>query len=100
MSKTVVEVDIVIGQPPESIQVAKVVLVKKGDLYISSLAPPFLAGKHSYHETGVSHHYVDLFQERVGEGKPAGQKLRGLKGFLLVNGWGCPTVLDPTGYQP
>src|SRR5215471_4559851 len=100
MSKNVIEIDVVIGEPPESIHVAKVVLVKKGDLYISRLAPDFIAAKSSYHESGISHSYVNLLGRRTGEGEPAGQKLRGLKGYLMVNGWGVPTVLDPTGYIP
>jgi hypothetical protein len=99
MSKNVIEINVVIGEPPDSIHVAKVVLVKKGDLYISPLAPDFITGKHSYHESGIAHTYSDLIKERIGEGEPAGQKLRGMKGHFRVDGWGCPEVLEPTGYQ-
>jgi hypothetical protein len=99
MSKNDIEIDVVIGKPPDSIRVAKVVLAKKGDLYISQFAPKVAGRKHSYHETGISHSYIDLLGgERIGEGRPAGQKLRGMKGHLLVNAWGVPTVLEPTGY--
>ena len=99
MAKNLVEIDIVIGEPPEAVQVAKVLLVQKGDLYVMNLAPDFTAGKFSYHESGVSHHYSDLVERRAGEGRPAGDKLRGMKGHLRVAGWGCPAVLEPTGYQ-
>jgi hypothetical protein len=100
VSKNVVEVSVVIGEPPDSIRVATVVMVKKGDLYISHVAPNVITSKHSYHESGISHTYVDLIQRRTGEGEPAGQQLRGMKDHLLVDGWGCPEVLEPTGYQP
>ena len=100
MSKNVLEIDLVIGQPPDSIRVAKVVLLKKGDLYISRFAPNFITSKHSYHESGISHMYVDLIKQRLREGEPAGRKLRGLKGHLMVDAWACPTLLEPTGYTP
>jgi hypothetical protein len=101
MSSNVIEMDVVIGQPPDSIRVAKVVLVKKGDLYTSQLAPDVISAKNSYHESGVSHSYVDLLGgRRTGEGEPAGRKLRGMKGHLMVNGWGVPEVLESTGYIP
>src|SRR5690348_15706633 len=100
MSKNVAEIDVVMGEPPSSIHIAKVVLVKKGDLYISRLAPDVMSGKHSYHESGITHDYVDLIQRRAGEGEPARRKLRGIKGHLLVSGWGCPQPLEPTGYVP
>ena len=86
MAKNFVEIDVVIGDPPASVHVAKVVLVKKGDLYVMNLAPELMAGKHSYHESGVSHSYRNLVGRRSGEGEPAGTKLRGLKGHLLVTG--------------
>jgi len=91
---------VVIGEPRESVRVAKVVLVKKGDLYVSHLAPDIISGKHSYHESGVSHSYVDLINDSVGEGEPAGRKLRGMSCYLMVTSWGCPEVLQPTGFQP
>ena len=69
MSKNVVEIDVVMGDPPSSIHVAKVVLVKKGDLYISRLAPDVMSGKHSYHESGITHDYVDLIQRRARRGR-------------------------------
>lgn len=100
VSKNIIEIDVVIGEPPDSVHVAKVVIVKKGDLYISTLAPDFMTGKESYHESGVSHSYSDLLKERLGEGEPAGPKLRGMNGHLMLDGRGCPRVLEPTGYQP
>jgi hypothetical protein len=100
VGKNLVEIDIAIGNPPASVQVAKVLLVKKGDLYVMNLAPGVIAGKFSYHESGVNHSYRTLIGRRSGEGEDAGAKLRGLKGHRMVTGWGCPTVLKPTGYVP
>ena len=100
MSKNVIEIDVVIGEPPDSIRVAKVVLVKKGDLYVRQFAPEFFESK-AITTVGINHAYIDLLGgERIGEGQPAGQKLRGMKGHLLVNAWGVPTVLEPAATFP
>jgi len=99
VSSALVEINVVIGAPPDSVQAAKVLLVKKGDLYVTNLAPLVMEGKYSYHESGVRHRYTELVGRRSGEGEPAGTKLRGMKGHLRVTGWGNPGVLGPTGYQ-
>lgn len=100
MSKNLIEIDVVIGEPPNSAQVAKVLLVKKGDLYISQLDPSLIAGKVSYHQSGISHAYRELIKGRSGEGQPAGEKLKGMKGHRLINGWGCPSAPESTGFEP
>ena len=96
MSKKILEVYTVLGQPPDSVLVAKIWMEKQGDLYVTTHAPHLLAGKYSYHETGITHWYTDLVGRRSGEGERPLQKLRGMRGFEMVTGWGCPVVLEPT----
>ena len=52
MSKTLVELYTVLGQPPDSVLLAKVWIQKPGDLYVANFAS-VLAGKYSYHASGV-----------------------------------------------
>jgi hypothetical protein len=100
MSKKVLEIYTVLGEPPNSVLVAKIWIEKQGDLYVTTHAPHLLAGKYSYHESGITHRYTELVRSRSGEGEHPGQKLRGMRGFQMVTAWGCPVALEPTGYQP
>ena len=100
MSKKLVELYTVLGDHPDSVLVAKAWLETKGDLYVTRHAPHLLAGKYSYHKSGVTHSYTELVSRRAGEGQPLGQTLRGLQGYQRITGWGCPAVLEPTGYEP
>lgn len=96
MSKKLLEIYTVLGQPPDSVLIAKVWMEKSGDLYVTRHAPHLLSGKYSYHKSGVTHSYTDLVRRRSGEGEPLAQK----RGFQMVTAWGCPAVLEPTGYEP
>ncbi|HZP26307.1 MAG TPA: hypothetical protein VFB90_04585, partial [Dehalococcoidia bacterium] len=100
MSKKILELYTVLGEPPNSILVAKAWMEKQGDLYVVNHAPHLLAGKFSYHASGVTHKYTELIQRRVGHGEPPRQRLQGMRGFEMITGWGCPVVLEPTGYEP
>jgi hypothetical protein len=55
VSKKLVELYTVLGDYPDSLLLAKVWLEKKGDVYVTRHAPNLLAGKYSYHESGVNH---------------------------------------------
>lgn len=99
MSKKPLEIYVVLGEPPASVLAAKVWLESKGDLYVTNHAH-LLAGKYSYHATGVTHSYMEAFQRRMGTGAPPFEKLRGMKGFQEALGLMCPTPLAPTGYSP
>jgi hypothetical protein len=100
VSKKILEIYTILGQPPDSLLIAKVWMEKKGDLYVTTHAPHLLGGKYSYHESGITHSYTDLVGIRSGEGQRPGRKLRGMRGFQAVVGWGCPGVVEPTGYEP
>jgi len=100
MSKKVLELYTVLGEPPDSLLIAKVWLEKRGDFYVTTHPPHLLAGKYSYHASGITHRYTELIGRRVGVGEPRRQKLGGMRGFQVVTGWGCPGVLPPTGYKP
>jgi len=73
---------------------------KHGDLYVTTHAPQLLEGKYSYHESGITHRYAELIRRRSGAGQPPRQRLRGMRGFEMVTGWGCPIVVEPTGCEP
>jgi hypothetical protein len=99
MSKKRLEIYVVLGEAPNSALAVKIWLEPKGDLYVRTLDNP-IAGKFSYHETGVTHHYVDLIQRRVGTGKPPERKLKDIKGYKEVTGFVTPGRVEPSGYAP
>ena len=100
MSKKPLEIYTVIGVPPDSVRITKVWMQKQDDLYVTTHAPDLMAGKYTYHASGVTHRYSELIKRRSGEGQPPHRKLRGMQGFVMVTAFGCPAVLEPTGYQP
>src|ERR687891_178734 len=90
MSKKILEINVVLGGPPESMLIAKIWMVKQGDLYITHHLPEFTAGKYSYHASGVTHSFSEFVGRRSGEGEPPGRKLVGITGHQYVSGWGIP----------
>ncbi len=73
---------------------------KQGDLYATVHGPNLLAGKFSYHESGVTHHYTELVRRRSGEGQSPRAKLRGLRGHEMVMAFRYDDRLEATGYEP
>ncbi len=98
MSKKPLELYVVLGEPPESVLVGKVWMESKGDLYAVTHGHP-LAGKYSYLESGMDHHYTDLIGRRSGAGQPTRPRLRGLQGFGNLTSWMIPTPPQSTGYE-
>ncbi len=99
MSKKPLELYVVLGNPPESTLAAKVWMESKGDTYVTTHGQP-LAGKYSYHESGMDHHDTNLTGRRSGEGKPLRTRLRNIRDYVNVTGLMTPTPLEPTGYEP
>jgi hypothetical protein len=58
------------------------------DLYTINHTSP-LEGKHSYHESGVSHKYLDVIDKRIGEGEPPGVSLKDIRGLFFVTAFGA-----------
>ena len=74
------EINVVFGEAPLSALAAKIWIETKGDLYVTNAAD-VLAGKFSYHQSGVTHQYLNITQRRSGTGKPPKEKLPEIKGF-------------------
>jgi hypothetical protein len=99
MTKKTLEVYVVFGEHPNSALAVKIWMEAKGDLYVTNHGQP-LAGKYSYHQSGMDHQLTELTGRRSGVGKPLRKKLRGLKGYEQVTALSSPGPLEPTGYVP
>jgi hypothetical protein len=93
------EIPVVFGDAPNSALAVKVWMEGKGDLYVTNTSE-LLAGKHSYHQSGVTHQYLNLFGERHGVGAPPRVKLKDLKGFRSVTSFMANKPPPITGYSP
>ncbi len=86
MAKKDAELRIILSDGERHAGVANVVL-QGFDLYMINHLRP-LKGKHSHHESGLSHTDHDLIGQRLPGGK-RGVSLDGLSGFAYLSGWGA-----------
>lgn len=99
MSKRISEINLVLGTPAEGLLVTKVWLEKAGDLYVHRGAPEIMAGKYSYHASGLTHQDVFVIKQRTGLGQPRRQSLSDVRRIERIVSWGSPEPGEPNGYQ-
>ena len=92
MAKKQAELRIILSDGSQHARVANVIL-QGFDLYIINHVRQ-LKGKHSHHESGLSHTDYDLIGQRFRGGK-RGVSLHGLSGFTYVTGWGVGQAPEP-----
>lgn len=99
MSAKVTELYVALGAPEDGLLVAKVWLERAGDLYLVRHAPAGLAGKFSYHASGLTHSDLNLIRRRTGIGEPKRNDLRDVRKFEMITGWMCPAPEPASGYR-
>jgi len=87
MTKTNAQLRVVFAEGDQATRVFSVVL-RGFDLYSINHVFP-LEGKHSYHESGISHKRLEIIDRRLGEGEPRGVSLKDIREFAWVTGFGA-----------